>query len=243
MTTDQDQRHHALVIGASSGVGFAIAKRLCATHRVTAVARRIDRMQRLEELSATILTGDVSELETIAPLVESAVIAGGKLDVMVYCAGKQLIKPMRVLKTSEISDMVATNLTAAIICGRMFASPKVTNIGATFCAISSIAAQRPEAAIVPYSAAKAGLEALVKGLARECAPRRAIGIAPGWLDTEMTQAYCHVYNEAFRTDLEKRAPRGIATVEEVTDLVGYLLSPSARAITGQILTIDGGISL
>lgn len=242
MTEGVSQRH-AIVIGGSSGLGLALANRLISSHKVTAVARRIDRMQELVDLGATVLGGDISQIDKIPELFEEAVAQNGKIDDVIFSAGMQLIKPMRILKPQEISDVITTNLTAAIVCGRMFASPKITNTDAVYCAVSSIAAQRPEPAIIPYAAAKAGLEALIKGLARECSPRRAVGVAPGWLDTEMTQSYAQVYNDGFKAELEKRAPRGIASIEQVVDLILYLLSPSAGSITGQVVTIDGGASL
>ncbi len=112
-----------------------------------------------------------------------------------------------------------------------------------FCAVSSVAAQRPEPAIVPYAASKAGLDALIKGLARELAPRRAVGVAPGWLDTEMTQAHARLYGAEFKDALEKRSPAGAATVESVVDAIAFLMSPQARHVTGEILRVDGGAML
>src|SRR5690606_26100541 len=109
----------------------------------------------------------------------------------------------------------------ALVSASAFASPRTTHPEAVYCAISSIAAQRPEPGIVAYSAAKAGLDALVRGLARESAPRRAVAIAPGWLDTEMTQSQPHVYNQEFRERLAASTPRGIATVDEVVELALY----------------------
>ena len=157
--------------------------------------------------------------------------------------GLQSIKPIRGLKVTDIQDVVTANLTAAIVFARLFASQRVSESEAVFCAISSIAAQRPEPGIVTYSVAKAGLEALVKGMSRECGPRRAVGVAPGWLDTEMTQSFPNIYNEAFRERLASEAPRGIATIESVSDMVLYLMSDQCCHITGQIITIDGGASL
>ena len=79
-----------------------------------------------------------------------------------------------------------------------------------------------EPAIVPYAASKAGLDALIKGLARELAPRRAVGVAPGWLDTEMTQAHARLYGAEFKEALEKRSPAGAATVESIVDAIAFL---------------------
>lgn len=243
MIEDRAPKPHTLIVGASSGLGHLVAERLVKTHRVTAIARRIDRLSALEAAGASIFQCDVSDLESIPTIVDTAVETHGKIDCLIYCAGTQMIKPMRALKTSDIEMIVTVNLTAALVFARLMASQRISSIDSVFCAVSSIAAQRPEPGIIPYAVTKAGIEAMVKGLARELAPRRAVGIAPGWLETEMTEAYKQIYNNTFKADLEKRAPRGIATIAAVADLIEFLISPKASYITGQIVTIDGGASL
>jgi NAD(P)-dependent dehydrogenase (short-subunit alcohol dehydrogenase family) len=230
-----------MVVGGSSGVGAAIAARLSQDHQVSVLARRTDRVPNMPNLAP--YSCDVTDGPAIGDIVKAAVADHGKLRILVYCAGQQLIKPLRAVSADDTARIISVNLTAAVIFGGLFASPRLSENDAVFCAISSIAAHRPEPAIIPYAAAKAGVEALVKGLARECAPRRAVAVAPGWLDTEMTQGYGSVYNEAFRERLETASPRGIATVDEVADLALFLTSDRASRITGQVVTIDGGASL
>lgn len=240
-----DPRPHALIFGASSGIGAALALRLAGSHTVTALARRMDRLDALAAGNAAIHPGvcDVAMAETIQPAIEAAVAARGPIDLMVYCAGLQSIRPLRTTKRDEIDRVITVNLTAAVQVASHFASPRMTTGDALFCIISSIAAQRPEPGIIPYAVAKAGVEALVKGVAREAAPRRAVAIAPGWLDTEMTQGQPRVYTPEFRDKLAGSTPRGIATVDQVVDLIMFLARPESGAITGQTITIDGGASL
>jgi NAD(P)-dependent dehydrogenase (short-subunit alcohol dehydrogenase family) len=172
--------------------------------------------------------------------VGSAVAKHGLATAFVYCAGMQLIKPMRLAKPEEIADLVKVNLTTPLLLSGLFASKKCTTTTATFCVISSIAATRAEAGIVAYGATKAGVDGLVRGLAREVGPRRVVGIAPGWLDTEMTQNYSHLYGPKFREELAKSSPAGPATVENVVDCAEFLLSPAASAVTGEVIRVDGG---
>ncbi len=240
---DAPGRPHALIVGASSGIGAALAQKLAATHHLSLIARRTDRLDVLASTDATTYPCDVTDSEQLVDTIKAAVGASGKIDRLVYCAGRQLIKPIRAVSAADMADVVNVNLTAALVAAGAFASPRNTHPEAVFCVISSIAAQRPEPGILAYSAAKAGLDALVRGLARECAPKRVVAIAPGWLDTEMTRSQPNVYNDAFRERLAASAPRGIATVEEVVDLALFLMSDAARSITGQTITIDGGASL
>jgi NAD(P)-dependent dehydrogenase (short-subunit alcohol dehydrogenase family) len=234
-------RPHALIVGASSGVGSAISARLAVDHHVSLLARRVNRLDIGAHHSA--YACDVIDKEELTEAIRAAVAANGKIDRFVYCAGRQLIKPLRTVSAADIADIVNVNLTGALVSAAAFASSRNAHPESVFCVISSIAAQRPEPGILIYSAAKAGLDALVRGLARECAPKRAVAIAPGWLDTEMTQAQPHVYNDEFVAKLAASTPRGIATVEEVVDLAMFLMSDKARSITGQTVTIDAGASL
>jgi NAD(P)-dependent dehydrogenase (short-subunit alcohol dehydrogenase family) len=238
-----EQRPHALIVGASSGIGAALAKMLAADHHVSLLARRIDRLEALGIQDSTAYACDVADSEKLTDTIKSAVTANGKIDRFVYCAGRQLIKPIRAVSAADMADVVNINLTGALVSAAAFASPRNAHPDSVFCVISSIAAQRPEPGILAYSAAKAGLDALVRGLARECAPKRAVAISPGWLDTEMTQAQPHVYNDEFRERLAASTPRGIATVDEVVALASFLMSDAARSITGQTVTIDAGASL
>ena len=234
---------HILVVGASSGIGRAVAERFAGEAQVTALARRADRLAELAAAGIATLAGDVTDLPAIPGLLQAAVAERGLLTGLVYCAGVQVIKPMRSLSVEEVERLYRTNLIAPTLFAAAFSSARVSTRDAVFCAVSSSAAQRPEPAIVPYAASKAGLDALIKGLARELAPRRAVGVAPGWLDTEMTRAHMRLYGTEFREALEKRSPAGAATIESVIDAISFLMSAQARHVTGEILRVDGGAVL
>jgi gluconate 5-dehydrogenase len=234
---------HALIVGASSGIGRAVAERLASKMAVTALARRVERLESLRPLGVEAIACDASQADQLEQAVQDAVARGGKISSMVYCAGLQKIKPLRLMKPAEISELLRINLEAPLVLAGLFTSRRVTTDDAVFCAVSSIAAARPEPGIVAYAAAKAGLDAMIKGLAREAAPRRAVAVAPGWLDTEMTQAYATIYDEQFKSDLARTSPRGIATVDAVVDCIDFLLSPAAGYITGEVIRVDGGAAL
>ncbi|GJE53369.1 Gluconate 5-dehydrogenase [Methylobacterium tardum] len=234
---------HILVVGASSGIGRAVAERFAQQGAVTALARRTDRLAELAAAGIATIAADVTDLAAIGGVLQAAVAERGPLTGLVYCAGVQIIKPMRSLSVDEVERLYKTNLVAPTLFAAAFGSARISTRDAVFCAVSSVAAQRPEPAIVPYSASKAGLDALIRGLARELAPRRAVAVAPGWLDTEMTQAHARMYGAEFKEALEKRSPAGAATVESVVEAIAFLMSPQARHVTGEILRVDGGATL
>lgn len=234
---------HAVVVGASSGIGLSVARRLAERMPVTALARRVERFGAADNAGINGLFCDVGDSTSIDAALTQAVAERGKISALVYCAGAQVIKPMRMMKPADIDRVIDVNVKGALHVARHMASARMAQGDAVFCGVSSIAAKRPEPGIVAYAAAKAALDAMIKGLARELAPRRFVGVAPGWLDTEMTQSQAHIYNAQFREELARRTPLGIASIQGVTDLILYLLSPAAASITGQIVTIDGGASL
>ena len=161
---------------------------------------------------------------------------------MLFCAGMQVIKPARMAKPDELEAMIATNLTAPLIAAGLFGSKKVAQPEAVMCIVSSIAGARPEPGITAYSATKAAVDNAVRGLARELGPRRFVAVAPGWLDTEMTQAQSKLYGEEFREKLAKDSPAGLVSVEGVVDCIEFLCSNRARFISGEIVRVDGGIA-
>lgn len=232
---------HTIVFGASSGIGEAIAHRLLQRgDAVSVLARRTERLEGLSAAGATALPADVTDFDAVKQAVETAVERNGLAQAFVYCAGMQLIKPVRMAKPEEVRQLIEVNLVTPLLLAGLFASKKVTTPDAVLCTISSIASARPEAGIVAYAASKAGMDGMVRGLAREVGPRRVVGVAPGWLDTEMTRRYGHLYGETFREELAKASPAGPASVANVVDCVEFLLSPAATGITGEIVRVDGG---
>jgi NAD(P)-dependent dehydrogenase (short-subunit alcohol dehydrogenase family) len=234
---------HALIVGASSSVGTEIATRLSKNNRLSLLSRDINKLSPSKKSNISVFSADVCDHSAFKQSISEAVEASGRIDYLVYCPGLQVVKPLRSMSSQEISDVVNVNLTGALICASVFASSRISNKDAVFGVISSIAANNPEPGIVSYSAAKAGLSALVKGIARECAPKRAFAVSPGWLDTAMTQNLSHVYNEAFVENLQRLSPLGMVTPSEVADLVVNLLCGSMSKLTGQTIVLDGGYSL
>jgi len=243
MSSDKD-RDHCIIVGGSSGIGRELALHMAHTDNVSVLARRGDKLKEISKHNNNIfaLTSDVSSTDNISDSLQVCVEHFGKVDKLIYCAGKQIVKPHRMADITDFDSLYDVNLRGALFTSKLFCSAKISEKNAVFCVISSTAAIRPEPGIVGYSAMKAALDSMIKGLAKEAGPRRFVGVAPGWLATEMTDAQI-IYGESFKQALEKNSPLGLTSVKDVIDAIDFLISRRALSITGQILCVDSGSSL
>jgi len=222
-----------LVIGASSGIGEAIVKQLGGL----AVARREERLSQFEKYELF----DVLKLEEIEPFIKNIAKKYGKFDNLIFCAGIQNIKPLKAMKIDEIVQIFNINIISAMIFAKAFSSKRVSNVNASMIFISSVASYKPENGILAYSASKAALSNFIKGAAKELSSIRVNGVAPGFLKTEMTEKFSHIYTDDFIEKLDKNSPAGLATIDDVVKTVEFLID--SKHITGEIIRVDGGAIL
>jgi NAD(P)-dependent dehydrogenase (short-subunit alcohol dehydrogenase family) len=236
-------KKHALIVGASSGLGYECVKRFSKKYNVTGISRRGSVPDGLDLSSVQGLSCDATNPDDLRASMQEAIDNFGKFSLIIVSSGHQNIKPVRAFKLHESLDLVSVNFLIPFNVSTLFASHKFSMPDAILCFVSSIAAIRPESGIVLYGATKAAVESMVAGLAKELAPRRVVGVSPGWLDTPMTRNYSHIYNEEFLNNMKNRSPLGVVDVSDVVEAIDFLTSESAAKITGQVLVIDGGISL
>ncbi len=222
-----------LIIGASSGIGEAVTTRLGGV----AVARREERLKQFEKYEPF----DISNLDEIEEFVKRVAKKYGKFDNLIFCAGIQNIKPLKVTKAEDILQIFTTNLISAMLFAKAFSSKRVCNQNASMVFISSIASLKPESGILAYSASKAGLNNFIQGSAKELAPLRVNGIAPGFLKTEMTEKFSSIYTDEFIENMKKNSPLGLANLEDIVDTIEFLIE--SKHITGEIIRVDGGAIL
>lgn len=236
--------NHTVIIGASSGLGRELAVRLSDIDNLSLFSRRVDKLEEISFGRDNVFFSklDVSNSDEIEASLLNAVSKHGKISRLIYCAGEQIIMPHRMMNMSDFDLMYLVNLRGAVAVSKVFCRSTISEAKATMCVISSIAAVKPEPGILGYSVVKSGLNSLVKALALECKPRRFVGVAPAWLDTDMTRKQV-VYTADFIEKLNAKTPLGLISLDCVVDTVEFLISNKAKSITGQIITIDGGYTL
>lgn len=240
----------AFVTGASRGIGRAIALRLAAdgakvalnfaSNSAKAEAVKAD----IESIGGTamLVQGDVSDFQTVTELIKRVVDEWGRIDILINNAG--ITRDNLLLKMSEddFDRVINTNLKGVFNCTKAVTKIMMKQRGGRIVNMSSVVALRGNVSQANYAAAKAGIIGLTKSAARELASRGVTvnAVAPGFIDTDMTAAL----SEKVKEVLLKEIPAGrMGTPEDVANAVAFLVSDQAAYITGQVLSVNGGLAM
>ena len=243
----------ALVTGAGSGIGAAIATELArARATVVLVGRRADRLEQVSEVIAANggralpLPWDIGRGDDAEELVTAAAaLVGDDIDVLAHAAGNQIRKPATDMTLADFDSVVGIHLRAAFALSRAVARPLIARgrPGSVLYVGSMTSARVGLRDTVAYGAAKSGLLGLMRTLAVEWAAHglRVNTVAVGFVATEMTR---DIDGTPARQALVSRAPIGrLGTPGEIARVITFLVSDYASFITGECVTVDGGWSV
>ncbi|MGB3612762.1 MAG: 3-oxoacyl-[acyl-carrier-protein] reductase [Elainellaceae cyanobacterium] len=237
----------AVVTGASRGIGRAIALQLAAEGAKVAVnyARSAEAAEAVvSEIQAMgseaiAIQADVSQEEEVKACFKTVMDQWGRVDVLVNNAGITRDTLLMRMKPADWQAVINLNLTGVFFCIQAVTKPMLKQRSGRIINIASVSGQMGNPGQANYSAAKAGVLGLTKTVAKEMATRGITvnAVAPGFIETDMT----HDLKAA--EDILKFIPLGrFGKPEEVAGLVRFLAAdPAGAYITGQTLTIDGGM--
>jgi len=233
----------ALVTGGGTGIGSAICRALgaegfrVAIHYRSSEAGAAALAKELDD--AFTIQGDLSDSSSIDAMVKTLKAEAGRCDVLVNNAGFNVNAPMMTMKLDDYDAVAGVErgawyLTKMIVRRFMFRaeSGRIVNI-------SSIVGHTGNAGQVPYTMAKAGLDAMTKSMALEMQDRGILvnSVAPGFIDTEMTE----VLPEEIKESILSKIPLGrMGKAEEIAEVVTFLAT-KASYITGTVLHVNGGM--
>ncbi len=237
----------AIVTGAGSGIGKAIALELASRGCDVAVCGR-----RLEPLQATAAeitalgrrayaaSADVSNGESVTAFVAEVLKAFGHIDILVNNAGLTRDNLLIRMSEEEWDAVLGTNLKGAFLFSKAVARPMMKQRSGAIVNISSVVGLIGNPGQCNYAASKAGLIALTQSMAKELASRniRVNAVAPGFIVSQMTDAI----PDDLKSAMLAQIPAGrFGQVTDIAKAVAFLAGPDASYITGQTLSVNGGL--
>lgn len=239
-----------IVTGASRGIGREIARTL-ADEGYNLVLNYVHNREMAEEVQQEIekkgvqtrlIQADVSDFEQAGELIKQCKETFGNVYGLINNAGITRDGLMMRMSKESYDDVIQTNLNGAFYCMRHASAIMIRQKRGRIINMASIAGVMGNAGQVNYSAAKAGMIGMAKAAARELASRSITvnAIAPGLIETDMTEAMPTEIREKM---IDQVPLKRMGNTKEVADLVAYLCSEKGAYITGQVLCIDGGMTI
>ena len=235
----------ALVTGGSGAIGAAVCRELAGRGmHVIVHARHLDRARALtEEIGAAggkaeAVAFDVASHSAASQALEP-LLAAGAVQVLVHSAGVSADAPLAGMSETQWQDVIGVSLNGFFNVARPLLLPLLRTRWGRIVAVSSVAGIMGNRGQANYAAAKAGLHGAVKSLALEVASRGVTvnAVAPGIIATRMTE---NVFSAG---DIERMVPmKRAGTAEEVAGLIGFLCSDRASYISGQVISVNGGMA-
>ena len=240
----------AIVTGGSRGIGRAVclelARRGCNivlsfAGNTAAADQTVSDCQALG-VQALAVQGNVADADAVKALFDAALEKFGAIDILVNNAGITRDNLLMLLKEEDFDAVVDTNLKGAFLCMKAAVRPMMKQRRGRIISLSSVVGLRGNAGQVNYAASKAGVIGMTKSLAKELAGRNITvnAVAPGFIDTDMTAVLPDKAKEAILSSIPMAR---LGAAEDVASAVAFLASDEAGYITGQVLEVDGGMSM
>jgi len=237
----------AIVTGASRGIGKAIALKLASNGAAVVLVSRSEKeltvvQSQIEKSNgkARVIAADVSNSEAFSNTVKSVTEKMGNVDILINNAGITRDNLIMRMKDEDWDSVMNVNLKSCYNGIKAVTRPMMKNKGGKIVNITSVIGQIGNAGQGNYAASKAGIIGLTKSMAKELGSRNinVNAVAPGYITTEMTDELDEKVKEKMLTSI----PLGrLGSVEDVANLVCFLVSDNAAYITGQTFNVDGGM--
>jgi 3-oxoacyl-[acyl-carrier protein] reductase len=238
----------AVVTGASQGIGKAIAVALAAAGaKVACIARSADKLAGTVEAitaaggQAEAFPCDVKQSAAVDALIDGIQEKWGKIDILVNNAGVTRDTLLPRMSDEEWDEVISTNLRGSFLFARACSRHMMRARYGRIINISSVSGIMGNAGQTNYSASKAGLIGFTRSLSRELAGRKVTinAVCPGFIESDMTK----LLGEVVMEEAKKRIPaKRVGLPEDVAACVLFIASPAACYVTGQVLTVDGGMT-
>ena len=243
-----EEKKVVVVTGASRGIGKEIALKY-AENGYNVAFNYVSDKTNVEELEkefkdkgaeALIVKADVSKSEQVQEFIKAVIEKYGKIDVLVNNAGITRDMLLMRMKEEDFDKVIEINLKGTFLVTKEVVPYMMKKRDGKIISLSSVVGVTGNAGQCNYSASKAGIIGFTKSIAKELASRniRANAVAPGFIDTDMT----NVLSDEVKENINKQIPmRRMGTAREIANVVYFLGSEESSYITGQVINIDGGM--
>lgn len=239
-----------LVTGAGRGIGASIAKRFASEGAEVIVnySGNVEAAQKtVDEITATggqaqKYKCSVNDSESVKVMIDEIIKEFGRIDILVNNAGITKDGLMLRMTDEDFDRVIDVNLKGTFNCTKYVSKYMLKQKSGKIINISSVVGLSGNAGQVNYSASKAGIIGITKSAAKELSSRGITvnAVAPGYVDTDMTK----VLSDNIRNEILKNIPlQRMGNVEDISNCVAFLASEDASYITGQVISVDGGMHI
>ncbi len=246
---EKTEQRVAVVTGASRGIGEAIAHALAEQGRhVVCVARNAEKLEAVARAirdnggSASVMICDLSNADAVTEMIEAVAKEHGRLDILVNNAGITRDNLLLRMSDDEFDDVINTNLRGVFVACRAALRPMMRGKWGRVINLGSVSGIVGNAGQANYAAAKAALSGFTRSLGKEMASKNITAnvVAPGFIQTDMTD----VLPQQVKDLAQKAIPLArFGRPREIASAVAYLASEDAGYVSGQVLAVDGGMTM
>lgn len=243
-----NNKKYALITGSTGGIGEAIAMELSKDYNlVLHCNKNLENLEKLKnELNdicdVKVVFGNLSDFNKCKEIVKQLRLENLDIEVLINNAGITKDNLILRMKPEDFKEVLEVNLYSAFYMSKLLVKDMMKRKSGKIINISSISGIRGNIAQTNYSASKAALIGFTKSLAKEMASRNILvnAVAPGFIDTEMTQKLSDTIKDEILKDIPlNRVGKAI----EVANLVRFLASENSSYITGEVISVDGGLGI
>jgi len=243
------EKRLAVVTGAARGIGRAVVLQLLKQGRIVAGldinTEQLDEMKKIVKNSGfSVITHcvDITDTKKLTEILESLAKEHQGIGILVNNAGITRDRLMMQMDEDDYDKLMAVNLRAAFMAAKVVLRSMIRNKFGRIISLSSVAGVMGQAGSANYAASKAALIGMTKSIVREVAKKgiTANCVAPGFIMTDMTEGLPEPVKEIAKQAIPARK---FGTVDDVAKTIAFLASDDAAYITGQVIAVDGGMSM